>query len=246
MYFAYQERFKALQEDAAEKEKRLRSNRVLSSRENAHDLGGHTEEEGGRYRNFPSVLSSQMLITITSVVSLDYFYGINALETKQEGKAKDAKNAGGIGDPRNAVDPNVDPNVDPYDPKDDAHKLILDVAKSLNNEHHEVPELTADQVINLKIGDFVAAKTNFPCISDAHEEYHRGRITEVRFDKIDDEYGRRPVQKARVFFVVSFCPRRNTFRRRPNSSGIPSGDGFNSRRREWHSPCREWHSPRRE
>ena len=80
----HQERFKALQAEAAENEKRLRSNRVLSSRENAHDLGGHTEEEGGRYRNFPSVLTSKMKVFLTSVVSLDHFYAIDAVEYKKD------------------------------------------------------------------------------------------------------------------------------------------------------------------
>ena len=68
---------KKLQEEAAKNEHRLRSNRVMSSRENnAQDFGGHTISDGGRFRNFPSVLTQEMEVVVTSVISLDHYYGI--------------------------------------------------------------------------------------------------------------------------------------------------------------------------
>ena len=52
----------------------------------------------------------------------------------------------------------------------------------------------------LKIGDFVAAKTEFPIrITEEDVQYHRGRVTEI----VKFAEGERKWKMFRVFFVVS-------------------------------------------
>ena len=75
--FSRQERFKKDQEEELKNHKQLRSNRVIVPHDLKHDVGGHTISEGGRYRDFPSVLTDKMMVIVTAVISLDHYYGLS-------------------------------------------------------------------------------------------------------------------------------------------------------------------------